>query len=904
MIGNGSDNLERSFQAKKSIRVSRVAHAEVVRMASLERRELLTVTATTLSGTEGIAIASTTTVATFDLSTGLVGNSAADFSATVFWGDGSTSAGTISGAGSNYVVKAGHTYVVGADYVTNIVVNGKDQTQNSGVGSAAIVDIPIISTVSPIVNAVSSPSISATGFFTDAYPGLNATDYVSTVNWSDGTTSSGSVQGGSGAFSAAATHTYVANGTYPVTVTLARKLDGQSITSQPTGAIVSNAALTLSSLPIQAIQHQQVTKTVATFSDTTPGLTFAAYTALITWRPGVVSTGIVTGENGQFSVSGTTTYTSPGNFPILVEIVQKVGSIESNASVSTQATVAPVSSPVLTSAPIQATVGASFDGKVATFQDVWTGLTAANYQATITWPGGTTSQGNITGSNGVFEVAGVFVFSSTGSFPVKVDLTRIPDGSNSTTSSTANVTATAQPQLVGQTFNPVAGTAFSGTIASFTDAYPGAVQSDYTVLITWKPGVVTPGTIEGSNGSFVVKGLYTYDAVGSYPVKIDLTRTKGNGEASTTSTASVSATAQPQLVGQTFNPVVSTQFNGTVASFTDAYPDALASDYSALITWKPGVVTPGTIEGSNGSFVVKGLYTYDAVGSYTVKIDLTRTKGNGAGTTISTANVIANLRTPVVEVFGALSPSSDTGMSNQDGITNINRPTFIGTAPTGSTVQLLVQWYGQNNQVQVGQGLVDSTGRWSIQTVPLVDGVYSIFVRVISSTGQITSIMPLGASNQAISVPLVIDTVAPVIASGLIDRSNRRIVLSFRDNLSGMDQASVENTSNYNLFGPHPYLYRADNIYLLNSTSILTSDPTVSSVNIAPNSPGKWKVNGIRLLSGGIQDVAGNALDGDFKGRFPTGNGRPGGLFNWKFSPAISFKPTLPVRKFGPSKRK
>jgi hypothetical protein len=84
----------------------------------------------------------------------------------------------------------------------------------------------------------------------------------------------------------------------------------------------------------------------------------------------------------------------------------------------------------------------------------------------------------------------------------------------------------------------------------------------------------------------------------------------------------------------------------------------------------------------------------------------------------------------------------------------------------------------------------------------------------------------------------------------------------------------------------------------------------VSSVKIAPNSPGKWKVNGIRVLSGGIQlsdgiqDVAGNALDGDFKGRFPTGNGQPGGLFYWKFSPAISSKSTLPVRKFGLSRRK
>jgi hypothetical protein len=45
--------------------------------------------------------------------------------------------------------------------------------------------------------------------------------------------------------------------------------------------------------------------------------------------------------------------------------------------------------------------------------------------------------------------------------------------------------------------------------------------------------------------------------------------------------------------------------------------------------------------------------------------------------------------------------------------------------------------------------------------------------------------------------------------------------------------------------------------------------------------------------SGGIQDLAGNALDGEFNGTFPTGNGHPGGDFSHTL-PIVTHKAPKP----------
>src|SRR5690606_26604856 len=64
-----------------------------------------------------------------------------------------------------------------------------------------------------------------------------------------------------------------------------------------------------------------------------------------------------------------------------------------------------------------------------------------------------------------------------------------------------------------------------------------------------------------------------------------------------------------------------------------------------------------------------------------------------------------------------LATASDSGVSNTDGITNDNTPTFSGTAEAGSTVTL----YDTDGTTVLGTGTATG-GSWSITTNALGEG--------------------------------------------------------------------------------------------------------------------------------------------------------------------------------------
>ena len=67
--------------------------------------------------------------------------------------------------------------------------------------------------------------------------------------------------------------------------------------------------------------------------------------------------------------------------------------------------------------------------------------------------------------------------------------------------------------------------------------------------------------------------------------------------------------------GTTFDARAGKSVNATVATFTDADPNARASHYDALISWGDGDRSYGTVQRrADGSFAVKGKHTYDEAG--------------------------------------------------------------------------------------------------------------------------------------------------------------------------------------------------------------------------------------------------------------------------------------------------
>jgi hypothetical protein len=135
---------------------------------------------------------------------------------------------------------------------------------------------------------------------------------------------------------------------------------------------------------------------------------------------------------------------------------------------------------------------------------------------------------------------------------------------------------------------------------------------------------------------------------------------------------------------------------------------------------------------------------------------------------------------------------------------------------------------------------------------------------------------------------LVVDTVPPVITALSFDRKDGTLTVTFKDNLSGMDLESVGNSAFYHI-SAKPLSTRVHPPKLILPTGISTSsdgvatDPVVVTVVFNDGHSMRGGNYEVTIDSGtgnqGIEDVAGNALSGDYYGTFPTGDGLAGGDF-------------------------
>jgi hypothetical protein len=110
-----------------------------------------------------------------------------------------------------------------------------------------------------------------------------------------------------------------------------------------------------------------------------------------------------------------------------------------------------------------------------------------------------------------------------------------------------------------------------------------------------------------------------------------------------------------QATGVPVRATADAQFDGTVATFTEAVPDAVASDYTATIEWGDGTSTAGIVTpASGGGFAVSCAHTYAAGGTFTISVKITDVQGATA-TATSTANVASGFIPPA-----PLSPAPPT----------------------------------------------------------------------------------------------------------------------------------------------------------------------------------------------------------------------------------------------------
>ena len=161
--------------------------------------------------------------------------------------------------------------------------------------------------------ALTNPTTVAT--FSDPDGDSGASDYTTSIDWGDGTITTGTVvSDGSNNYSLEGTHTYAEHGVHTITETITDTDDPSNTTIVTSTATIAEQPLNTTAVAISATEGDAFNGTVATFTDgdTAPGP--SDYEATIDWGDGNTSSGTITGSAGSFTITGNHTYDDAGNF--------------------------------------------------------------------------------------------------------------------------------------------------------------------------------------------------------------------------------------------------------------------------------------------------------------------------------------------------------------------------------------------------------------------------------------------------------------------------------------------------------------------------------------------------------------------------------------------------------------
>jgi len=843
----------------------------------------LSVTATATAGlTEGTVYNNIVVATIADPNGG--GLPASAYAARVDFGDGTSPIiGTVVPSGNNtYNVTATHSYLQGGKYRETVTVGRTDGSGTaSGTVTVPVADLPL--TTQPLGTSLNvdegAPTDVEFGTFTSTSPvaktpgGFTATvDYGNRVAVPATITATGTQN----VFSVHTNHifqggvtqavaTVTAPGGTTVTLTLPVQVNDGALTIPPgTGSVT-------------AVEDTPLTTPLAAFTDGDLQLHPATYyTATVNWGDGVTGTATVVANtlgNPGFSVLGSHNY-KLAKLPYVAQVTIHDGDVSTAA---TSVNVSVEASPILPdSATVNTVEGAPFTGVVAAFETPQDKLLrGTDFLATVDYGDGLPVPARVSyEGNAHFTVIGTHAFAF-GETTATTTLTRVqaPDLKPPLPTLTATVVVSPATIAIGTapTLSGQEGVELPALVANFTSGNPQSTQTDFTATVNWGDGTTTNGRVasNGPGAGFRVIDAHTYAQQATYVVSTTI-----SGKNGSTAYGFVNAVVADAPLTVTVAPPAASQkvaFAGNVATFSSQNPQAQIAKFSATIRWGDGTTSVGTVAPGPypGTFLVGGGHTYAEGGPYTVSVTVVSTGGSTAAgaATISVGDIL-------LPISGALSPASDSGRSNADGITNVTTPTFFGQGVANSTVHLFVRRSDAAGPVPAGTGPVDASGHWSVATTPLADGAYAVFASAIDAMGRPTSgptqLLPTPGRG-----PLVIDTAGPRVSGLKLDPRRGQLVISFVDGGGGLDGSALSAATDYAIRS------MAGRGAGLNVTGIALTPASVGgteTVTVTLNG-GKRLRGGaysVDLSAAGLVDLAGNKLDERYFVAFPSLYSTPG----------------------------
>ena len=284
----------------------------------------LAATASTIGATAGVAF--TAQVASFGDANPFA--TADEYQVSITWGDGTSSAGTVSAnAAGGFDVFGSHTYSSAGALAFTVTITDSEGSTARATGAAAVVaqgTVVLGAAGSAIrgTEGVSTGSVRVASF-TDTNPNATASQFTANIAWGDGNVSAGVVTANShGGFDVSAAHAYAEEGSYAISVAIS---DGAGHGATANGAAsIADAALHVSAVAVSGTAGASTGAVpVASFTDDGPSGSPGGYTASIDWGDGsAVTAGVVTARlGGGFDVTSTGhTYAGEGSYAISITV--------------------------------------------------------------------------------------------------------------------------------------------------------------------------------------------------------------------------------------------------------------------------------------------------------------------------------------------------------------------------------------------------------------------------------------------------------------------------------------------------------------------------------------------------------------------------------------------------------
>jgi hypothetical protein len=471
-----------------------------------------------------------------------------DFTAETNWGDGTSSIDLIvaSPLANVFVIANAHLYSSVGEHRTFTYV------KDAG-GSTLLIDPPAdvfdesLTAASGPVNQVAVENQRYTGevaTFTYDNAAATAQDLTASIDWGDGSTTSGDIyQDSTGAFHVQGTHTFEqANASEPISVTV-----------QDLGSIVPMSGFTHDPLTITGtldVKDAFIDAKGAT-SDVPEGVPIASGTILATFDdpvsnvslPDIQSVVVTWGDGSGSETLDPGSYvqieSSPDGTEIIVTAPPKVvddsesGSVEqdgyenpvtltmANGTVVTAANQLNSFDPVLLDpgVNVKALAGKPFQSEVSTFSTTDLKATASEFTAVVNWGDGQSTGGAIVMLGpGKFAVVGNHTYAQPGTFSISSTV-HDGEGQSAADSSLATISAPALT-VAGASLSIQPRKLISGSVAQFTDPLSDPIES-FSAQILWGDGTTSTGTIVPGGGSggemtFSVHGSHAYARRKSY----------------------------------------------------------------------------------------------------------------------------------------------------------------------------------------------------------------------------------------------------------------------------------------------------------------------------------------------------------------------------------------------------